>query len=48
MTFDKEEPAQSKLIDFDLGGVEGIHSYPDGYNLAITDGKRHDDACGGV
>ena len=32
------------MIDFDLGGVERTHTYPEGYYVGIGDAKRHNDA----
>jgi hypothetical protein len=43
MVFNEDDPALSKLIDFDMGGAEGT-PYPEHYSTTLTDTQRHDHA----
>jgi hypothetical protein len=36
-----DESQSAIFIDFDFYGEENISTYPNGFNLEISDGKRH-------
>jgi hypothetical protein len=42
-----DESQSAIFIDFDFCGKENISTYPDGFNLEISDGKRHINAKAG-